>query len=416
MQEPQIELDGFYICEGQTIDQCFFLSESLLFILVDKIEVRILYTQNFTPGVFSPTYKALNVKGRKTGADTAAEEEQKEILDFTRIKTQFAGDVSSYAEKDRGYRFLDEEIRHKDNNQSMEAKEVKSKFNFSPTICKNHDFSILALGKQTIGQRNLFHWEEYLEMIKKTHPDDWLKVLRAALDIYNGKMVGLAGLPDQKEKREVILRERMKDLLKDNIDACIKEFTEGECVSQTTLRVATEFCIRVGAIDHLFGGLFEMFAEAGMEQRYFQNLDAFILSGKLKGTIIPEHILTRLIEFYRQTDVELLEKAILNLDLSKYPYAEHVRHICEEEYLSSALIHLLTTLFDDEKSNDAAICISILCSLFNLMMRNQVVKTREDVIKLPFYMESQGTSIFETQNFQRTSLTATEDNQEEVKK
>lgn len=46
--------------------------------------------------------------------------------------------------------------------------------------------------------------------------------------------------------------------------------------------MATEFCIRVGAMDHLFGNLFAMFAEAGMEQRYFQNLDAFILSGRLK--------------------------------------------------------------------------------------------------------------------------------------
>ena len=99
-------------------------------------------------------------------------------------------------------------------------------------------------------------------------------------------------------------------------------------------------------------------------------MDAFILSGRLKQTIIPDHILSRLIDFYRQTDVELLEKAILNLNLTKYPYASNVRHICEEEYLSSALIHLLTTLFDDDKSNDAAICISILCSLFNLMMRN----------------------------------------------
>lgn len=42
--EPKIELDGFYICEAQSIDQCFFLSESLLFILVNKKEVRILYT------------------------------------------------------------------------------------------------------------------------------------------------------------------------------------------------------------------------------------------------------------------------------------------------------------------------------------------------------------------------------------
>ena len=42
-----------------------------------------------------------------------------------------------------------------------------------------------------------------------------------------------------------------------------------------------------------------MFAEAGMEQRYLQNLDAFILCGKFKKTKIPELILQRLIEYYR---------------------------------------------------------------------------------------------------------------------
>ena len=131
-----------------------------------------------------------------------------------------------------------------------------------------------------------------------------------------------------------------------------------------------EFCIQIGAIDHLFNELFPMFAEAGLEQKFFQNLDAFILSGKLKDAYIPEHILQRIIDYYRLSDTELLEKAILNLDLSRYSHALQVRHICEEEYLSSALIHLLTTLFDDEHSNDASACISILCSLFNLMMRN----------------------------------------------
>jgi hypothetical protein len=61
-------------------------------------------------------------------------------------------------------------------------------------------------------------------LIRRTNPDDWLKVLRAALEIFNGKMVGLAGLPDDKLKREALLRQRMKDLLKENIDACIREF------------------------------------------------------------------------------------------------------------------------------------------------------------------------------------------------
>ena len=63
-------------------------------------------------------------------------------------------------------------------------------------MCKNHEFTVLALGKTSIGQRKLLHWEEHLNLIRIMHPNDWLKVLRAALDIFFGKKVGLAGLPD----------------------------------------------------------------------------------------------------------------------------------------------------------------------------------------------------------------------------
>jgi hypothetical protein len=148
----------------------------------------------------------------------------------------------------------------------------------------------------------LIHWEEYLDLIRRTSPD-FLKVLKAALDIFNGKMIGLAGLPDQKEKREQLMRERMKDLLRQNINACIKEFKEGQNVSEKTLKLATEFCIRVGAIDHLFGELFKMFADSGVESIYFENLDAFILSGKLKQIKIPNQIVEKLIKFYRNKDI-----------------------------------------------------------------------------------------------------------------
>ena len=91
---------------------------------------------------------------------------------------------------------MEDEIRHKDNNVMMNEHATRSKFNFTATVCKNDDFNIVALGKTAIGQRNLIHWEEYLDLIKLTNPDDWLKVLRASLDIYNGKIMGLAGLPD----------------------------------------------------------------------------------------------------------------------------------------------------------------------------------------------------------------------------
>lgn len=116
LEDPKIDLDGFYICEGESIDYCCFLSESQIFILVNKREVRILYTQNFTPGVFLPEYSTNALRGRKIGGVADAEEEQAEILAFTRIKSQYSGDVRTYAEKDCGYNLLDEEIRHKDNN------------------------------------------------------------------------------------------------------------------------------------------------------------------------------------------------------------------------------------------------------------------------------------------------------------
>ena len=78
----------------------------------------------------------------------------------------------------------------------MREDAVKSKFNFSATVCRNDSYNVVALGKQSIGQGKLLHWEEYLDLIRQVNPDDWLKVLRVALDIYTGKMAGLAGLPD----------------------------------------------------------------------------------------------------------------------------------------------------------------------------------------------------------------------------
>ena len=42
-EQPLLQFDGYYICE-HSIDACFFLSESIVFIIANKKEVRILYT------------------------------------------------------------------------------------------------------------------------------------------------------------------------------------------------------------------------------------------------------------------------------------------------------------------------------------------------------------------------------------
>jgi hypothetical protein len=87
-------------------------------------------------------------------------------------------------------------------------------------------------------------------------------------------------------------------------------------------------------------------------------------------------------QYYRLKDVELLEKSILNLNLNKYPNNLDVRHICEEELLSSALIHMLTTIFDKDKGMENTLCLHILCALFNLMNRSKIDGKREDVMRM----------------------------------
>jgi hypothetical protein len=69
-------LDGYYICEGSSIDSVFFLSESLIFIIVNKRDVKVLYTPNFTPGVFDEELNSKALETRKVGASTMSDLEK----------------------------------------------------------------------------------------------------------------------------------------------------------------------------------------------------------------------------------------------------------------------------------------------------------------------------------------------------
>jgi hypothetical protein len=48
-EEGTIELDGFYISEQQ-ITSIYFLADSILMVLINEKEVKILYTTKFYPG------------------------------------------------------------------------------------------------------------------------------------------------------------------------------------------------------------------------------------------------------------------------------------------------------------------------------------------------------------------------------
>lgn len=104
--EPaQVQFDGFYVCE-HSIDSVFFLSESVLFVVVNKKEVRVLYTQNLTPGLFDETF-VLSDPARPKAVGRLLDPQERTRY-FLQLKQQLgaSGTASAYAEKDRDYKLL----------------------------------------------------------------------------------------------------------------------------------------------------------------------------------------------------------------------------------------------------------------------------------------------------------------------
>jgi len=48
-----MELDGFYYQEDCEINSLYFIGDSILFALVNRTQVKVLYTTKFYPGHFS---------------------------------------------------------------------------------------------------------------------------------------------------------------------------------------------------------------------------------------------------------------------------------------------------------------------------------------------------------------------------
>ena len=190
------------------------------------------------------------------------------------------------------------------------------------------------------------------------------------------------------------MRERMRDLVQHNVNACIKEFKESNTNSRKSLSRTMEFCIKIGVTDDIFGRLFDLFVTNKAEQIYFEALDPFMLSGRFKQVRLPLPLLQKLLKYYRTRDRQVLEQVLLNIDLRGSPLIYEVRALCEEEQLSSALIHILNTLLTSEEDLFTS-CMSILISLFNMMVKAKHKKSQQEVLQMLDYLEKYPTSLFE---------------------
>lgn len=177
---------------------------------------------------------------------------------------------------------------------------VADKQNFNNTITVNEN-KIIVLGHDKILSAKLFHWEEYLKFVQKKC--DWLVCLKMALDIYHGEIKGYYGVPYIKEERERILQHSMMNLISDGIKSMIKNFKKNhnETPSNSNytadiiaIKAAVEFCNRIGGLNFLFNGIIKLFTEEGLEDRFIENLEPFILNGYFKNAFLPDIVLKKI--------------------------------------------------------------------------------------------------------------------------
>ena len=134
-----------------------------------------------------------------------------------------------------------------------------------------------------------------MEKLKFQDNFDWLTVLKAALEIYNGELKGFAKVPDEKELRESFLNSYMREMIKDSITTVIHKFGKKDPKTDTdksestddtnysvdaiAIKVSIEFCLNIQATAFLFSDIFNIFIENGLSDEFVRHLEPFIISG-----------------------------------------------------------------------------------------------------------------------------------------
>jgi len=297
--------DGFY-CSDQEINQVYFMADSVLMILVNQEEVRVLYTEKFKPGCVIETL----AKGGDPSSDLLISRDFKATVEATRGSELEVG----HRVPDIRPGLVSYEVERPDGSV-VEHKVM----NFNNTVC-HYKKNVIFLGSSsTITRARLLSWREFIDKLKFTDNHDWLTVLKVALEIYNGEIKGFAMLPDAKQRRQEFLKDYMKKLILQSIQTVIFKFKTSDgigsqsdsthndsdesyednfSIDKIAIKVSIEFCLQISEVEFLFTEIYRFFVEKDLEDKFISHLCPPIIAGQFRNEFIPEHILQKLVRMY----------------------------------------------------------------------------------------------------------------------
>ena len=219
---------------------------------------------------------------------------------------------------------------------------VADAFYMSYKAYKGRTF-LLGFNDLTVG--SLSNWADRLVALMET--GDHIAAIRLATEYYGGVANSVTvGLPDDDEKRQEMVRERLLAMLSASMDYSFAQHDESRDDRLKELAdVCFDACIAMQETEYLFTKLFEVYQDADNEDVFVSTLEPYVLDGDL--TFLPPDVVKSVVaHFISQNEATRLEELLCRLEPGSFDL-EEITMLCRQHNLYDALIHVWTRAIKD---------------------------------------------------------------------
>ena len=313
-------LIGYYVNDTQII-RIGFLSLSTLYLVDKKGNYKVLNTRKFNLGT-------LELKPDFLDPIVPKDNKKAELQDTL----HFEGNILK--------------------QMYLKASNGSIKETYLNTIINNSTKDELnILTNKFLYNQQLLDYQKYLKDLQKK--ESWMELLILGMNIYQGKMTALYGIPLKISERKKVIGEFLQDVisqflftnagsqqvLNNNKNNYFDPSLENARIEKN-MEITIEFCIEIESVDYLLDKILKIYESKKYKDIFLSKLEPFILCDKLLKFEIPEEIILDLIKLYEsKKKFDTLSQLLLHINIKSLDVPS-VKQKIENLFLTTPFIYL----------------------------------------------------------------------------
>ena len=202
--------------------------------------------------------------------------------------------------------------------------------------------TLYLLSSKSFYYGKLLNWEQCLNNLQQK--GEWMDILVLGLDIFNGQNITLADIPIDEKERKVrvsyILKASILQYVVMSTNSAINDNISDYDNINKCMIICIEFCIEINELDYLLNQIQPIFTNRGFGKNFIENLEPFILFGKLKNKNLDFQTVNTIVQLYIENKrFHILSQILINLDINSIDHVEIINK-CIEYTLITPLIYI----------------------------------------------------------------------------